>query len=77
MSSWKEDYREKKEDSGLTWNDFVRQRMVHVDEIPETELEAIRKELEAVKREYRDLKREVHEVRVLAQSDEFGEGENK
>lgn len=73
MASWKDDYREKKEASGLSWNDFVRQRMVHVDEIPETELEEIRTELEAVKREYRGLKREVHEVKVLAQSDEYGE----
>ena len=63
--TWKDQYREKKEQSGLTWDEFVTQRLVHVDEIPESELDAIATHLEAVRNEYRDMKREVHELRVL------------
>ena len=63
--TWKDQYREKKEQSGLTWDEFVTQRLVHVDEIPESELDAIATHLEAVENEYRDMKREVHDLRVL------------
>jgi hypothetical protein len=63
--TWKDQYREKKERSGLTWDEFVTQRLVHVDEIPESELDAIATHLDAVRNEYRDMKREVHDLRVL------------
>ena len=69
--SWKDTYRDKYEQSNLTWDEFVEQRLVHVDEIPESELEQLRGELEAVKNEYRDLKREFHELKVMLKSDEF------
>ena len=71
MSDWKDDYRERKDASGLTWDEFVHQRLVHVDDIPESELAEIREHLTAVRNEYRDLKRELHEVRVMLESDEF------
>jgi uncharacterized protein YbaA (DUF1428 family) len=70
--SWKDDYRERKEASGLTWDEFVQQRLVHVDDIPESELAEIREHLEAVRREYRDMKREVYELKTMLESDEFG-----
>ena len=69
--TWKDQYREKKEQSGLTWDEFVTQRLVHVDEIPESELDAIATHLEAVRNEYRDLKRELFEARTMLESDEF------
>ena len=69
--TWKDEYRAKKESSGLTWDEFVHQRLVHVDDIPESELAEIREHLTAVRNEYRDLKRELHEVRVMLESDEF------
>jgi len=31
--SWKDDYREQKEASGLTWDQFVDRQLVHVDEL--------------------------------------------
>ena len=69
--SWKDDYREEKEASGLSWAEFHRTRFVHVDEVGQfaEQVEEISEHLEAVRNEYRDLKREIHEVRVLAQSD--------
>ena len=69
--SWKDEYRERKEASGLTWDEFVDQRLVHVDDIPESELAEIRDHLDAVRREYRDMKREVYELKTMLKSDEF------
>ncbi len=69
--SWKDDYRDRKDASGLTWDEFVQQRLVHVDDIPESELAEIREHLEAVRNEYRDLKRELFEVRVMLESEDF------
>ena len=64
--SWKDDYREEKQDSGLTWDEFHRQRFVHVDSIAAAEVEQVCEHLDAVKREYQQLKRELFELRVLA-----------
>ena len=42
MSDWKDRHREEKEASGLTWDEFHRERFVHVDDIADEELEQIR-----------------------------------
>ena len=64
--SWKDDWQEEKDDSGLTWDEFHRERFVHVDDIAAAEVEKVCEHLDAVKREYQQLKRELHEIRVLA-----------
>jgi hypothetical protein len=69
--SWKDDYRDKYEQSNLTWDEFVEQKLVHVDKIPETQLDEMNEHLEAVKNEYRQLKRELHELKVMLESEEF------
>jgi hypothetical protein len=69
--SWKDDYRDEKEASGLTWDEFHEKRFVHVDDIAAAELAEIREHLDAVRNEYRDLKRELFEVRAMLESDEF------
>lgn len=69
--TWKDEYREQKDASGLTWDEFVQRRLVHVDDIPESELAEIREHLEAVRNEYRDMKREVYELKTMLESDEF------
>ena len=66
MSSWKDDYRDEKDDSGLTWDEFHRQRFVHVDDIAAAQVDQVCEHLDAVKREYQQLKRELFELRVLA-----------
>ena len=66
MSSWKDDYRDEKAESGLTWDEFHRERFVHVDSIAAAEVEQVCEHLDAVKREYQQLKRELFELRVLA-----------
>ena len=63
---WREQYREQKEASGLTWDEFHRQRFVHVDDIAAAQVDQVCEHLDAVKREYQQLKRELFELRVLA-----------
>ena len=63
--SWKDDYREEKQKSGLTWDEFHRERFVHVDDIAAAQVEQVCDHLDAVKREYQQLKRELFELRVL------------
>ena len=64
--SWKDDWQEEKDDSGLTWDEFHRQRFVHVDDIAAAQVDQVCEHLDAVKREYQQLKRELFELRVLA-----------
>ena len=64
--SWKDDWQEEKQESGLTWDEFHRKRFVHVDSIATAEVEQVCEHLDAVKREYQQLKRELFELRVLA-----------
>ena len=64
--SWKDDYREEKQKSGLTWDEFHRERFVHVDDIAAAQVDQVCDHLDAVKREYQQLKRELFELRVLA-----------
>ena len=64
--SWKDDYRVEKAESGLTWDEFHRERFVHVDDIAAAQVEQVCEHLDAVKREYQQLKRELFELRVLA-----------
>ena len=69
--SWKDTYRDKYEQSNLTWDEFVEQQLVHVDEIPESQLDEMNEHLEAVRNEYRQMKRELHEVRIMLESEEY------
>ena len=69
--SWKDTYRDKYEQSNLTWDEFVEQQLVHVDEIPESQLDEMNEHLEAVQNEYRQMKRELHEVRIMLESQEY------
>ena len=66
MSSWKDDWQEEKAESGLTWDEFHRERFVHVDDIAAAQVNQVCEHLDAVKREYQQLKRELFELRVLA-----------
>ena len=71
--SWKDDYRENKKSSGLTWDEYHNKKFVHVDDQNElrTDIEELSQTIEAMTTEYKQLKRELHEVRVLMESDEF------
>ena len=71
--SWKDDYREEKAESGLTWDEFHERRFVHVDELDDATatLSELSEHVEACTEAYRELKNELYEVRLLYESDEF------
>jgi len=75
--SWKDDYRDEYDDSGKTWDEFVRTEMHHESELSGLteqlaavealahEVEALREHVEANQNTYQDMQRELHELRVL------------
>ena len=80
--SWKDDYRQEKEASGLTWDEFVDQEMHHTSELSGlteqlTEIERLSQQVEtlsehaeAVTNTYQRMQRDIHELRVLVDRDE-------
>ena len=73
MSDWKDEYREHKDETGLSWADYHDRHFVHTSELDDmaTEIERLSEHVDAVTREYRDLKREFHEIKVMLESEEF------
>jgi hypothetical protein len=71
--SWKDEWRDEKDESGLTWDEFHERQFVHVSELSSATrtLEQLDKHVRACANEYREMKRELHEVRVLLESEEF------
>ena len=71
--SWKDEYRDEKDESGLTWDEFHDRRFVHVDELDgaTATLEDLCDHVEALTNEYKELRRELQEVRILYESDDF------
>lgn len=73
--TWKDEYREQKEQSGLTWDEFVDREMLHVSELGSATrtLERLDEHVRACRNEYQQMRRELQEVRILMESEEFGE----
>jgi len=65
--SWKEDYRERKEDSGLTWDEFVQQRLHHADELDDLrqDVQELDSDIEQLTSARKRLYRELHEHNIL------------
>lgn len=71
--SWKDEWRDEKDASGLTWDEFHERQFVHVSELDGATktLEALDEHVRACANEYQSMKRELHEVRVLLESEDF------
>ncbi len=69
--SWKEQYRERKEDSGLTWDEFVEQRLHHADELDTLrhDVQSLESDIEELTTALKRLYRELHEQSVLDDRD--------
>ena len=69
--SWKDDYREAKDESGKTWDEFVKTELHHESELNDlrSEVETLNEHVEAVKLTYKDLKDELASIRILANRD--------
>jgi flagellar motility protein MotE (MotC chaperone) len=65
--SWKDQYRERKEDSGLTWDEFVEQRLHHADELDDLrqDVQALDSDIAQLTTALKRLYRELHEHNVL------------
>jgi flagellar biosynthesis chaperone FliJ len=71
--TWKDDYREDKQETGLTWDQYHERRFIHVDDLDSATatLADLSTQVEALTNEYKELRRELQEVRILMESDEF------
>jgi phage shock protein A len=65
--SWKEHYRERKQESGKTWDEFVQQDLYHQDEIDglEQQVGALQEQVVTLTTVIKRLQRELHEANVL------------
>jgi len=65
--SWKDDYQERKSDSGLTWDEFVEQRLHHADELDDLrqDVQALDSDIAELTTALKRLYRELHEANVL------------
>lgn len=65
--SWKDDYRERKSDSGLTWDEFVEQRLHHADELDDLrqDVQQLDSDIAELTTALKRLYRELHEANVL------------
>jgi len=65
--SWKEDYRDAKEESGLTWDEFVQQRLHHSDELDDLrqDVEKLDSDIDQLTTALKRLYRELHEHNIL------------
>jgi len=65
--SWKEDYRDAKEESGLTWDEFVQQRLHHTDELDDLrqDVQELDSDIDQLTTALKRLYRELHEHNIL------------
>ncbi|AFH21466.1 hypothetical protein OSG_eHP1_00180 [environmental Halophage eHP-1] len=65
--SFRDEYREAKEESGLTWDEFVDRKIVHRDEIDDLEQQvgALQEQVVTLTTVIKRLQRELHEANVL------------
>jgi len=67
MSNWKDDCREHKEETGLSWAEYHERYFVHRHQLDDlhTQIETLTEHVEANKNTYQKMQRELHEVRAL------------
>jgi len=65
--TWKDQYAERKSDSGLTWDEFVDQRLHHADELDDlrTDIQDLEQDVEQLNASVQKLYRELHDYNVL------------
>jgi len=66
--SWKDDCREHKDETGLSWAEYHERYFVHCDDLDDlhTQIKQLTEHVEANTNTYQKMQRELHEVRVLA-----------
>lgn len=69
MPDWKNEYRERKQASGKTWDEFVATELHHEDDLDDLrgEVERLADNVEALAEHVRDLNRHIGEVLILVE----------
>jgi polyhydroxyalkanoate synthesis regulator phasin len=69
--SWRDHYREEKEASGKTWDEFVRTELHHEDELDDlrSEVERLTDDVDALTEHVEDLRNNIGEVLILARGE--------
>lgn len=70
--TWKDDWREHKEGTGLSWAEYHDRWFVHRSEIDELheQIERLDKHLQAATESYKQMHRDVFEKHIMEQYDE-------
>jgi len=65
--SWKDDWREHKEQTGLSWADYHDRWFVHREDMDDLyeQMQAIQEQLEATRNTYQKMHREVFEKHIM------------
>jgi phage shock protein A len=65
--SWKDEYRDRKQASGKTWDEFVATELHHEDEIDDlrSEVERLADDVATLTEHVRDLRNNIGEVLIL------------
>ena len=71
--TWKDNYRDEKDESGLTWDQFHQRRFVYADDMESlaATITTLSQQVEAMTNEYQQLRRELNEVKIMMESDDF------
>jgi iron uptake system EfeUOB component EfeO/EfeM len=69
MPNWKDDYREQKQESGKTWDEFVQTELHHEDELDDLrqEIDQLSTDVSELSKHVRELRNNIGEVLILAQ----------
>jgi len=71
MPDWKDQYREEKNQSGKTWDEFVADELYHESELDDlrSEVDRLNNQLTILSEEIQSLRRNIGEVIILARGE--------
>lgn len=72
MSDWKDEYRERKDASGKTWDEFVATELVHENEVDDlrAEVDTLNDHVESLAGHIQELRRTIGDAVILADAPE-------
>lgn len=69
--SWKDDYRERKDASGKTWDEFAETELHHEDDLDNlrSQVESLTAEVDALADHCQALRRKLGEIQILVEDE--------
>ena len=70
--TWKDEYREQKEQSGKTWDEFAETELYHESELDDLRscVDQLQDDVEALSQHVQQLRRNIGEFMILMEDDE-------